>query len=196
MIEYMLGKLTAQARQLVTLQKDGDLSAALGGYELIFEALRFYEELGRLQEVMDIQRLVLAAQSGPEMTLYLHALILFHRRRYHAAEEAIAAALLLGPDMPLLQTLQAKVRTSLGDLSGALEAYERAQALAPTAGGTREALFMLAAEQEMPGEDYYFWLQRFHEQLHPASYVEIGLGHGRSLALAGPATRTVGIDPF
>ncbi len=196
MIEYMLGKLIAQARQSVTLQKDGDLSAALGGYELVFEALRSYEELGYGQETQEIQRLVLDAQPSPEMTLYLHALILFHRRRYHAAEEAIGAALLLAPGMPLLQTLQARVRTSLGDLSGALAAYERAQELAPTSGGTREALFMLAAEQEMPGEDYYFWLQRFHELLRPASYVEVGLGHGRSLALAGPETRAVGIDPF
>jgi hypothetical protein len=55
---------------------------------------------------------------------------------------------------------------------------------------------MLSAEREMPGEDYYFWLQRFHQELQPASYVEIGLGHGRSLALAGPETKTIGIDPY
>lgn len=196
MIRQMLGKLTAQAHQSVALQKEGDLSAALGGYELVFEALRSYEELGYGEESRQIQRLVLGAQPSSEMTLYLHALILYHRRCYQAAEEAIGAALLLAPDIPLLQTLQARVRTCLGDLSGALAAYERAQELAPSSGGTREALFMLAAEQEMPGEDYYFWLQRFHELLHPASYVEVGLGHGRSLALAGPETKAVGIDPF
>jgi hypothetical protein len=55
---------------------------------------------------------------------------------------------------------------------------------------------MLEAEEEMPGEDYYVWLQRFQNWLQPAAYVEIGLGHGRSLALAGPETKAVGIDPY
>lgn len=196
MTNYMLDKLAVQARQAVSLQSGGDLTAALGGYELVFEALRFYEELGYGHEAGEIQRSVLEAQPTPEMALYIHGLALFHRRRYASANDAVGAALLLAPEMPLLHTLQARVGTSLGDLSGALAAYERAQELAPTAGGAREALFMLTAEQEMPGEDYYFWLQRFHELLQPASYVEIGLGHGRSLALAGPATRAVGIDPF
>jgi tetratricopeptide (TPR) repeat protein len=196
MMKYMLDKLAAHARQSVALQKDGNLQAALGEYELVFEALRFYEEFGYGQEAGEIRRLVLDAQPSPELTLFFHGLMLFHRRHYSAAEDAVAAALLLTPDMPLVQTLQARVRTSLGDLPGALAAYERAQEMASTSGGAREALFMLTAEQEMPGEDYYSWLQRFHELLRPASYVEIGLGHGRSLALAGPETKAAGIDPY
>jgi tetratricopeptide (TPR) repeat protein len=196
MMKYMLDKLAAQARQSAALQKNGDFPAALGGYELVFEALRFYEELGYGREVGEIRRLVLEAQPSPELTLFFHGLMLFHRRHHASAEDAVAAALLLTPDMPLVQTLQARVRTSLGDLPGALAAYERAQEMAPTSGGAREALFMLTAEQEMPGEDYYFWLQRFHELLRPASYVEIGLGHGRSLALAGPQTKAIGVDPY
>lgn len=196
MIEYMLGKLASQVRQSITLQKEGRFDDALGGYELVFEALRFYEEIGCLQEVGEMQRLALESQPSPAMALYFHGLMLFHRRHYSAAADAIDAALLLAPHMPLAQTLQARVRTSLGDLPGAQAAYERAQEMAPTLGGPREALFMLTAEKEMPGEDYYSWLKRFHELLRPATYVEIGLGHGRSLALAGPETKAVGIDPY
>ena len=192
----MLDKLATQARQAVALQKGGDLHAALGGYELVFEALRFYEELGYGQDTGAIHRSVLEAQPSPEMALYIHGLILFHRRHHASAEDAVAAALLLAPDMPLLHTLLARVRTSRGDVTGAQAAYQRAQELAPSSGGAREALFMLMAEQEMPGDDYYSWLQCFHERLRPSTYVEIGLGHGRSLALAGPETRAVGIDPF
>ena len=80
MMNYMLAKLEEQMRQSVRLQKDGDFSAAMGGYELIFEALRFYEELGYGQEEENIRRLALEAQPSPVMTLYFHGLILLHRR--------------------------------------------------------------------------------------------------------------------
>ena len=130
------------------------------------------------------------------MTLYILGMILFHRRHYPGAAEVIDFALVLEPELAMLHVLQARILTSQCDLSGALAAYERAQALAPTSDGAREAFFMVTAEQEMPGDDYYSWLQRFHQWLRPASYVEIGLGHGRSLALAGPETRAVGVDPY
>lgn len=48
----------------------------------------------------------------------------------------------------------------------------------------------------MPGDDYLAVLSRFHEWLKPESYVEIGVWHGDSLALAKPETQTVAIDPF
>jgi hypothetical protein len=38
-------------------------------------------------------------------------------------------------------------------------------------------------------------LRRVHETLRPSVYVEIGVRFGRSLALAGPSTRALGIDP-
>jgi hypothetical protein len=44
-------------------------------------------------------------------------------------------------------------------------------------------------------DDYLVLLERVHEHLLPRSYVEIGIRDGRSLALALPGTRIVGIDP-
>jgi tetratricopeptide (TPR) repeat protein len=195
MINYMLAKLETQTRQSVRLQKDGDFQAALGGYELIFEALRFYEELGYGQETENIQILALEAQPTPAMTLYFHGLILFHRQHYTGALESIKAALALAPVL-ILHVLKGRIQTALGDLSGAYETYNRIQELDPASGGAGDSLFVLAAEKEMPGEDYYDWLQHFHQWMRPASYVEIGLGHGRSLALAGPETKAIGIDPY
>lgn len=192
----MLAKLEGQMRQSVAQQKSDNFSAAHSGYELICEALRFYSELGYRQETGNILSLMFEAQPTPAMTLYIHALAQFHLQKFACAAEAIDAALLLQPDLATIHVLSARIRTSLGDLAGAQLAHERAQEIAPTLGGAREALLMLTAEREMPGPDYYDWLQRFHDLLQPATYVEIGLGHGRSLALAGAETVAVGIDPY
>ena len=196
MINYMLAKLESQMRQSVQLQQDGRFPAALGGYELICEALRFYEELGYDQEVKNIHRLALEAQPTPEMTLYCHALILYYRRHYTSALEAIKAALAVSSEITMLHVLKARILTALGDLPGAHETYGSIQDRDPGYDGANDSIFMLAAEKEMPGADYYGWLERFHQWLRPATYVEIGLGHGRSLALAGPETRAIGIDPY
>ncbi|WP_191966036.1 class I SAM-dependent methyltransferase [Oryzomonas japonica] len=196
MINYMLGKLTEQVRESATLQKDGDLVAAFGGYELVFEALRFYEGLGYGKETESIQRLALEVQPSPVMTLYCHSLILLHRRHYTSALEAIKAALAVAPDITMLHALKGRVQTALGDLPGAYETFNQIQSRDPAFGGAGDSLFVLTAEKEMPGEDYYDWLQHFHDWLRPASYVEIGLGHGRSLALAGPDTKAIGVDPY
>lgn len=195
-MNYMLTKLEDQMRQSVRLQKDGDFPAALGGYELIFEALRFYEELGYGQETENIHRLALETQPTPAMTLYCHGLILFCRRHYASALESIKAAMVLAPDMSILHVLKGRIQTALGDFSSAYETFNRIQQNEATSVGAGDNLFILAAEKEMPGDGYYGWLKRFHQWLRPVSYVEIGLGLGRSLALAGADTKAIGIDPY
>ncbi len=47
----------------------------------------------------------------------------------------------------------------------------------------------------LPGESYYHLLARLHPLLRPATYIEIGVDRGRSLSLAGPECRAIGIDP-
>jgi hypothetical protein len=47
----------------------------------------------------------------------------------------------------------------------------------------------------MRGHTYYAWLERFQETIRPAVYLEVGVFDGRSLALARPPTRAIGIDP-
>jgi hypothetical protein len=43
--------------------------------------------------------------------------------------------------------------------------------------------------------NYLTFLELLHDYLRPHTYVEIGVGHGRSLARARPGTLCVGIDP-
>ena len=135
MIMYMLGKLATEAGQCVALQKEGNFPTAHSGYELICEALRYYHELGYRQKVAEIHRMMLEAQPSPALTLYFHALILFHLRKFPSAAEAVEAALLLEPELALLHVLKARIQTSLGDLPTAMTAYQKAQTIAPTSGG-------------------------------------------------------------
>ncbi len=55
--------------------------------------------------------------------------------------------------------------------------------------------YRLLAELELPGEDYLHVLARVHAYVRPATYVEIGVARGKSLALLRAGTRAVGIDP-
>lgn len=53
----------------------------------------------------------------------------------------------------------------------------------------------LWALAQLPGPDYYEMLKRIHRHLRPATYVEIGIDKGSTIAVAALGTRIVGIDP-
>jgi tetratricopeptide (TPR) repeat protein len=191
----MLSKLKAQTGHAVALQKDGDFSAALTNYELIFEALHYYDSLGYKQETDEIRCLCIESQPTPVQTLYCHALALFYRRCYQSALDAAEAAQLLAPQTAIIHLLLARIHACIGNFQAAQAACQAAEAISGEVSSS-DAGFMLKAMQLMPGDDYYDWLEYFHNMIKPATYVEIGLGHGRSLALAGNGTRAIGIDPY
>jgi len=53
----------------------------------------------------------------------------------------------------------------------------------------------LAASRAFPGPDFYEVLHWIHQSLRPATYAEIGVHSGFSLAALQPHTLAVGIDP-
>lgn len=196
MIQYMLSKLKSQVEHAVALQKGGDFSTALANYELVFEALRYYDGLGYHQETDEIRTVCLDAQPTPVQTLYCHALTLFHRRRYESALDAAEAALLLAPQTAMIHLLLARIHGYIGNFPAAYAACQAGEVLSGASGSSSDARFTVNALQALPGADYYDWLEYFHDNLKPSAYVEIGLGHGRSLALASKNTRSIGIDPY
>jgi hypothetical protein len=68
-----------------------------------------------------------------------------------------------------------------------------AEALRVDPGNTDAYLGM--SQIRMPGAGYRDVLRWVHEKLEPATYLEIGVANGASLALARPPTIAVGVDP-
>jgi hypothetical protein len=57
------------------------------------------------------------------------------------------------------------------------------------------AAHKLLASLELRGEHYLALIERLHRHLRPATYLEIGVFTGSSLALVRPETEAIGIDP-
>jgi hypothetical protein len=103
--------------------------------------------------------------------------------------------------------------TKIGDLSLARQvgfsvdagrACARAGATAEAEAHFREALRLNPGNMDaydelshlaMPGPDYYDRLRRVHDLLNPATYLEIGVNVGNSLAGVGAPTVAVAVDP-
>lgn len=93
-----------------------------------------------------------------------------------------------------LDVLVARAEQQLADNdhASALESCRELLALNP--GHDKGNILM--AQAMMPGENYTSLLARLHEYLQPASYVEIGVASGASIAVAAESTRCIGIDPY
>jgi hypothetical protein len=78
-----------------------------------------------------------------------------------------------------------------GQNERAARAYYRALEIEPD----RLNAHLSLVEMKFPGEHYTSILSKLHQHLRPATYLEIGVETGQSMALAQPETRCAGIDP-
>jgi Methyltransferase domain len=82
-------------------------------------------------------------------------------------------------------------RFTRGDKDGAARECEAALRLAPDCLPAHRML----AEIALPGAPYTDVLAMIHAQVRPRSYLEIGVASGKTIVIAAPATRAVGVDP-
>ena len=82
-------------------------------------------------------------------------------------------------------------------LASLLGRRERAAALfrAALGGPADEQVRKHLARLELPGDDYFRLLEQLHAYLQPRTYLEVGVFTGKSLRLAAPHTRVIGVDP-
>jgi predicted O-methyltransferase YrrM len=116
-----------------------------------------------------------------------------HFRTGHAPEALAIVNDLLG-DVPAhlaAQSLQARLLAAIGNPAAAREVLLRVVARYPDYPGALAALSGLM----FPGPSYRAVIDRLHRLLRPATYLEIGVETGETLALAAAAGVAVGIDP-
>lgn len=89
-----------------------------------------------------------------------------------------------------LHLAHANASRSTGDTEAAAAAYRAAL----TCDNDLVEAHIGLCELRMPGDGYLTWLARLQEAQQPKTYLEIGIGSGKSLALTRPPTRSIGID--
>jgi Methyltransferase domain len=107
-----------------------------------------------------------------------------------AAIETIGAAIEASPADGNLKTILGQVLLASGRHAEALAALSTAMR-----NGTEVEILHLVAEAIFPGPRYSDHLLSLHKWLRPATYLEIGVFKGETLALAQPDTCVTGIDP-
>jgi len=103
-------------------------------------------------------------------------------------------ALELAPERADFALHAAIAQRACGDAAGALARCEQVIGQS-SAGDPGYPLMELLAQLRMPGPSYLEILARIHAEIRPRSYLEIGVASGRSIALALPGTRCIGVDP-
>jgi predicted O-methyltransferase YrrM len=116
-----------------------------------------------------------------------------HFRSGRAPEALAVVNDLLGdvPDHLPAQSLQARLLAALGSPTAARDILLRVVARYPDYPGALAALSSLM----FPGPSYREVIDRLHRLVRPATYLEIGVETGATLALAAAARVPVGIDP-
>ena len=134
----------------------------------------------------------LAATNPDDAEAWVYAgLCALERGAIADALPRLANARKIDPDNYHYQFAEARALALDGQAAPARRACMRVLDLAPDF----NPAYMLWATLELPGADYFSFLQRLHAFQKPPTYIEIGVFRGQSLQFVGAQTRALGVDP-
>lgn len=124
-------------------------------------------------------------------TLCLSGNLNFKRGQFADALSAFRRAETLGPLTDDCYCLMAQCHYALGNISASQGYCDSVLKRNADHLGAHEVLAAIA----LPGPHYMDLLSAIHHSLKPATYLEVGVFQGRSIALARPPTSAIGVDP-
>lgn len=122
---------------------------------------------------------------------YAHGLAKYQRGSFVTALAALHEALVIDPGNADIHYAIAKCHRALGNQADMQCAFKAALAANADHLPTHHLLSNIA----LPGPDYRVRISAIHDHLRPRAYLEIGVAHGRTIALARPETVAIGVDP-
>jgi len=155
------------------------------------ETARRHRDAGDGEAAARAYRHLLAEQPEDLEALHFLADATYEAKQHEAALEHARLLARLIPEDPQYLIRCAHCEHALGNSAAARSLCEQALAMRPNLSNVHQLLSQI----DLPGPVYSEVLRRLHATLRPRTYVEVGIFQGRTLALAGPDTRAIGVDP-
>ena len=186
--------IEAQIRQIESLSQSEKYVEAYLLSTTVIEAIGFYKRYWDLDFTSLFSR-ILAVQPEYQFMMTFTAELLYQQGHYASAADLADIAVRLENSGDFFNINYVRMLRTAGRLEQARSECLRLLELGPNEQNLMAELAQCDAYGHFSDKDYYSVLHAVHSKYRPATYLEIGVAQGRSLALVGKQTRAIGIDP-
>lgn len=165
-------------------------STARHPQQAVFEKAEALLNANQAQQAFDTLHPLLDRLNDHAEAQFVHGTALLELGRTSEALPSLKRAVEINPREPRFLYNLAMAHWYLGDTDRTIELCKRAVAVADF-----RPAHVLLMNIHLSGDNYFTVLQKLHEYLRPATYIEIGVFRGWSLELVHPDTQVLGVDP-